>query len=253
MKTHRRFRVISYNIHKGFTARNRRFVLREIRDAIQQLSPDFVFLQEVLGEHRGHQRKIGENWPLESQFEYLSHAFWPHFAYGRNAVYNAGHHGNAILSKFPIISWENEDVSTTSIERRGLLHAVVQPYADRPELHLVCAHFGLLEKDRQIQARRLVSRIKRTVQLGQGLVVAGDFNDWALRLSKFFKGQLGLDEAYHIRHERHARTFPAKMPVFRLDRIYFHGIEPTAAKCLHSKPWAELSDHSPLMADFEWH
>lgn len=248
----KRFRVLSYNIHKGFTSRNRQFVLEDIREAIRSVSPDFVFLQEVLGEHSGHRKRVGTRWPTESQFEYMADELWPHFAYGRNAVYDEGHHGNAILSKYPILSWENEDVSTTAIERRGLLHAVVKPYDDRPEMHLICVHFGLFERDRQVQARRLVSRIRRTVQLGQGLVVAGDFNDWALRLSKFFKHEAGLDEAYHMRHERHARTFPATLPVFRLDRIYFHGLEPKLAKCLHKDPWSRLSDHAALIADFEW-
>lgn len=245
------FRVLSYNIHKGFTSRNQKFVLSEIRDAIRTVSPDFVFLQEVLGEHQGHADRI-KSWPTESQFEFMADELWPHFAYGRNAVYDEGHHGNAILSKYPILSWQNEDVSTTAIERRGLLHATVKPYDDRPELHLVCVHFGLFERDRQIQASRLCDRIKKSVTLGQGLVVAGDFNDWALRLSKIFKHQIGLDEAYHVRHRRHARTFPARLPILRLDRIYFHGIGVRMAKCLHSEPWIRLSDHAALLADFEW-
>ncbi len=250
MKKHR-FRVFSYNIHKGFTARNRGFVLKEIRQAIREVRPDILFLQEVVGEHRGHQSRI-EAWPVESQFEYLAEALWPHFAYGRNAIYDEGHHGNAILSKYPILKWENEDVSTNSLEKRGLLHAVVRPYDERPELHLVCAHFGLLERDRAMQASRLCSRIRRTVTLGQGVVVAGDFNDWGLKLSPVFKHEIGLAEAYQVRHRHHARTFPARMPVFRLDRVYFHGIESRHARCLHREPWTSLSDHSPLVVDFQW-
>lgn len=244
-------RVLSYNIHKGFTSRNTGFILKEIRDAVQTVAPDFLFLQEVLGEHRGHQKRIKE-WPLESQFEYLADSLWPHFAYGRNAIYDEGHHGNAILSKFPILSWENEDISTSRVERRGILHAITRPYEDRAELHLICTHFGLLEYDRRAQARKLCSRIRSTVELGQGLVVAGDFNDWTLKLSKFFKRHAGLDEAYHVRHERHARTFPARMPIFRLDRIYFHGLEARMARCLHQDPWSRLSDHAALLAEFGW-
>lgn len=252
MSVGRRFRVFSYNIHKGFCARNRRFVLSEMREAIRLLAPDFLFLQEVLGEHHGHRRRVGERWPLESQFEFLAEALWPHFAYGRNAVYADGHHGNAILSRVPILGFENEDVSTSRLERRGVLHATVKPYPDRPELHLICAHFGLLERDRRRQASKLVERIRRTVREGEGLVVAGDFNDWGLRLSPYLKREAGLAEAYQVRHARHARTFPARLPVFRLDRIYFQGLEARRARCLHQAPWVALSDHAPLLADFEW-
>jgi endonuclease/exonuclease/phosphatase family metal-dependent hydrolase len=260
----RRFRVLSYNIHKGFTVRNKSFVLREIRDAIRSVSPDFVFLQEVLGEHSRHRSRI-EDWPSESQFEYMAEQIWPHFTYGRNAIYEEGHHGNAILSKYPILFWENEDVSTSTLERRGILHAVVQPTHTRPELHLLCVHFGLLERDRQLQARRLCSRV---LNVGRrmaarnpeeatevpGIIAAGDFNDWGLRLSKIFKKEVGFSEAYFARHHRHARTFPARLPIFQLDRIYFDSqcIEVKFAKCLHTEPWTRLSDHAALVADFEW-
>lgn len=247
----KQFRVLSYNIHKGFTSRNRAFVLKQIRESIREVSADFVMLQEVLGEHQGHQSRI-EDWPQESQFEYMADEIWPHYAYGKNAVYVEGHHGNAILSKHPIATWENEDISTSALERRGILHAVVRPFDDRPELHLVCTHFGLFDNDRRLQAHRLCDRLKRTVTLGQAVIAAGDFNDWTLRLSPIFRHQAGLAEAYELRHRRHARTFPARMPVLRLDRIYFHGLEVKMAKCLHAGLWGRLSDHAPLLATFEW-
>lgn len=246
----KKIRILSYNIHKGFTSRNQKFVLKEIRDAIRATHADVVFLQEVLGEHQGHSKRF-EDWPVESQFEYMADSIWGHYAYGRNAVYDEGHHGNAILSKYPIIRYDNEDVSSSALERRGLLHAVIRP-DDFPELHLVCVHFGLFENDRQMQARRLCSRVNAFVDDKQGVVVAGDFNDWALRLSPVLKREARLEEAYHLRHKRHARTFPARMPILRLDRIYFRGLQVKAAKVLHGKPWTNLSDHSPILAELEW-
>lgn len=245
------FRVLSYNIHKGFTARNRAFVLKEIRDSIRTVSPDFVFLQEVIGEHSGHRDRI-DDWPQESQFEYMADEIWPHFAYGKNAVYDEGHHGNAILSKYPIIDWENEDVSTSALERRGILHATVAPFRDRPRLHLICTHFGLFDNDRKAQALRLCERIRKKVDPMDPVIAGGDFNDWTLRLSPILHRQAALEEAYHLRHNRHARTFPARMPVLRLDRIYFHGLAVRTARCLRSDPWRRLSDHAPLLATFEW-
>jgi endonuclease/exonuclease/phosphatase family metal-dependent hydrolase len=61
-------RVLSYNIHKGFSLFNTRFILKSIRDNIREVAPDLIFLQEVLGNHDGHARRI-KGWPQESQLE----------------------------------------------------------------------------------------------------------------------------------------------------------------------------------------
>src|SRR5262245_56525891 len=91
-------RVLTYNIHKGFSTTNSRFVLHQIKEAIEVIHPHVVFLQEILGEHVSHEMEV-ENWPRKPQFEFLAQESWPHVAYGKNAIYEAGHHGNAILSK----------------------------------------------------------------------------------------------------------------------------------------------------------
>src|SRR5438132_888733 len=106
----KKLRVLSYNIHKGFSSGRGKFVLNRIREALRTVHPDLVFLQEVLGHHELHSQKV-ENWPDQPQFEYLADQLWPHFAYGKNAVYTYGHHGNAILSKYPFSFYENIDIS----------------------------------------------------------------------------------------------------------------------------------------------
>ena len=60
------------------------------------------------------------------QYEFLADSIWPQFAYGRNMVYPKGHHGNAVMSKFPIVHFQNHDVSLPGPEKRGLLHCVLQ-------------------------------------------------------------------------------------------------------------------------------
>ncbi len=52
-------KVLSYNVHKGFCASNRRFLLDEIRDNIRQVDADLVFLQEVVGENQRHAQQGG--------------------------------------------------------------------------------------------------------------------------------------------------------------------------------------------------
>ena len=96
---HFSLKVLTINIHKGFTAFNRRFILPELRDAVRTVSADIVCLQEVMGAHEVHPMHF-ENWPDTPHYEFLADTMWSDYAYGRNAVYPEGHHGNAVLSRF---------------------------------------------------------------------------------------------------------------------------------------------------------
>lgn len=92
-----RLQVLTVNTHKGFNPFNRRFILPELREAVRSVGADLVFLQEVLGSHSLHAARLPSQLPAP-QYEYLADSMWPQFAYGRNAVYPEGHHGNAVLS-----------------------------------------------------------------------------------------------------------------------------------------------------------
>jgi endonuclease/exonuclease/phosphatase family metal-dependent hydrolase len=245
-------RILTYNIHKGFTSTNREFVLDRIRQSIRLIDADLVFLQEVLGHHESARSHI-RDWPTQRQFEFLAHEVWEHHAYGRNSVYTSGHHGNAILSKHPITRWENLDVSTYRLERRGLLHAVIQvPGGGARELHAVCLHLGLFEQGRRRQLGSLARRIQAMVPSGMPLVVAGDFNDWAENATPALERGLRLKEAYFELHGAHARTFPSWLPALKLDRIYLRDLRPLASRTLSGPPWTDLSDHAPLLAEASW-
>jgi endonuclease/exonuclease/phosphatase family metal-dependent hydrolase len=241
-------RVLSYNIHKGFTPGNRRFVLGKIREAIRRIHADLVFLQEVLGEHEIHRQKFQE-WPDNSQFEFLADEIWPHYAYGKNAVYESGHHGNAILSKYPIVFTENIDVSTNRLESRGLLHAKIQLPDHEHHVHAICVHLGLREADRRTQVQRICERIESHVPRPEPVIVAGDFNDWRGRATSALRQTLGTSEAFQATQGSHARTFPIWMPALKLDRIYYRGLEAKDAEVLGGSPWNELSDHAAVTAE----
>ena len=247
MKT-KHLRILSYNIHKGFSSGNRRFVLEKMREAIRKVHADIVFLQEVQGEHLVHQERVKE-WPEASQFEFLAEKIWPHFAYGKNAVYSSGHHGNAILSKYPIIFSENIDVSTSKLERRGLLHAKIELPDHEHHVHAICVHLGLRETDRGNQVRRICERIESHVPHGHPVIVAGDFNDWRGRATGPLRRVLNASEAFETIKGSHARTFPCWLPALKLDRVYFRGLEAKDAETLSGKPWSDLSDHAALYVE----
>ena len=246
-------RLLTYNIHKGFTIGPQRYVLNQIKHSIKSLTDiDFVCLQEVVGEHLHHVQHLSPHWTTSTaQFEYLAHELFPYFAYGKNAIYPEGNHGNAILSRLPILSFENEDVSLTKIERRGLLHAIIPiPNHEHP-LHLFCIHLGLFEKDRRTQVDRLAQRIGRSVPAQAPMIIAGDFNDWRENLSLILATDLGLKEAYFEEKKKHAKTFPSFFPLFSLDRIYYRNMRCLSAEPLFQGDWTKLSDHLPLQGIFE--
>ena len=245
-----RLRVATYNIHKGVIrdlfGLRRVASVHELRARLHELDADLIFLQEVQGQNDRHANRFEEQWPGEPQDQFLArsptlrHTF--ETAYGRNATYLHGHHGNALLSRFPIVRRENRDFSDHALEKRGVLHCVVR--VDRRNVHCFVIHFGLLARSRDRQADALVDWIVREVPRRAPLLIAGDFNDWRDRLSRRFVESLQVAEVMGA-----ARTFPALVPWLRMDRIYQRGFELQRADVLRGPSWARLSDHAPLVAD----
>ena len=240
-------KILTLNLHKGFSHFGRRFVLHELREAIRGISADIVFLQEVLGAHDRHAGKH-RNWPEVSQYEYLADSIWQDYAYGKNAVYPRGHHGNALLSTFPILDSENRDVSEAGAESRGLLYARIRLHGSDTDLHAICVHLGLAEKHRTEQLAKLAGIVAGELPARSPVVVAGDFNDWRSRANGILAEGAGLTEAFADTRGRSARTYPARWPVLRLDRIYTRNVEVQAARVLSQPPWLHLSDHAALVA-----
>jgi len=240
-------RVATLNIHKGLSQFNRRMVIHDLREGLRALAPDLVFLQEVQGVNQRHERRFA-TWPLAPQHEYLAGPDWEH-AYGMNAVYDHGHHGNAILSRFRIVSTQNEDVSDHRFERRGLLHCVVTVPGWHRNLHCVCVHLSLHERGRRRQLDAIAARLDELVSRGLPIIVAGDFNDWRQRAGRILEDRLGLTEVSTARHGRAARTYPSLLPVLRLDRIYVRGFSVLGTRVHRGAPWSLLSDHLAVSAD----
>jgi len=242
--------ILSMNIHKGFTSFNRRFVLSELRDAVRHVGADILFLQEVLGQHALHAKRVA-GWPTQSHYEFFADTIWPNFAYGRNAVYEAGDHGNALLSKFPILHYDNIDVSVSGDEQRGLLHGVLRPAADKPELHVICVHLGLRTRQRNLQLQQLCAAIERLIPVDAPLIVAGDFNDWRGAAHQYLFDHAGLSEVFITANGHAARTFPARWPLLALDRIYLRNATVSQPLVLPRRPWSHLSDHLPVAAQIQ--
>jgi len=235
-------RVATYNIHKGVQGLGpaRRLEIHNLQHAVEQFDADIVCLQEVRRHHR-KMEKLFTRWPEIEQADFLSPEGYE-AVYRTNAVTRHGEHGNALLSRWPVLDVFHTDVSDHRFEQRGLLHTVL--LVQGREVHVVVVHFGLIHASRERQVRRLGQYLARVVPASAPLVVAGDFNDWGAQLLRPM-AELGLVTFDGIR----LPTFPARLPLLHLDRIYVRGLTPVSAHVPHGRTWARMSDHLPLIAD----
>lgn len=236
-------RIATFNIHKGLSSFNARLVLHEQRELIRYLQADIVFLQEVRGAHSRHSRLFNGG-----QYEFLADSIWQDFAYGQNSIQSDGHHGNAILSKYPIVHWENEDISAHATEQRGLLHCEIAIPGWEDNLHCICVHLGLFGRWRHQQLAALRARIHSMVPSAAPLIIAGDFNDWRQKVGKTLAEGLNLREVFEHSHGKPARSFPSLMPLLRLDRIYTRGFHVQHGQVHGGLRFANVSDHAALSA-----
>ncbi len=243
-----RFRLATYNIHKGVSGIGpaKRLQIHTLRDGVRALDADLVALQEVRAFNEHEARRFAKHgWPEQPQADYLAPDGF-HAAYRSNAFTDGGEHGNALLSRWPILQVAHHDVSDHRLEQRGLLHVQV----DWPgrNLHVVVLHLGLFAGSRLRQVHRLGAYLEREVPADVPLLVTGDFNDWRERLDPAL-GHLGLERA-HVNGDR-PQTFPARAPLFALDRVYLRGLRCHALSVPRGLPWVRVSDHLPLVAELE--
>jgi endonuclease/exonuclease/phosphatase family metal-dependent hydrolase len=236
-------RVITLNAHQGFGAGRRQAALLRIRQALRASGAHVVFLQEI-------GVAVGAD-TAASQYEVLADEVWPQHAYGRNAVVSGGHHGNALLSRFPIVAWRNVDLSVGRAEARGMLHCVLEAPGARAPLHAICLHLALRESHRGQQAERLLGFLAAEIPADAPLVVAGDFNDWRCTVHRRLVREAALQSVHRGARGAPPRTFPDRCPLLRLDRIYARNLRHRPIP-LDRDHWAALSDHVAQAAELWW-
>ena len=239
--------IATCNIHKGFSQFNRRMAIHELRTQLRELAPDIVFLQEVQGLHL-QKSQLHTDWPDLPQHEFIAEDHWDDMIYGSNAVHDHGHHGNAILSRFPIVDSHNQDVTHFRFERRGLLHATMEIPGVAQQVHCVSVHLSLFQNSRCLQIDALAERIEDLVPAGAPLIIAGDFNDWRNHAHDGLAGRLGMVEVFSACNgqRRPPRSFPAALPLLRLDRIYVRGFRVIDVAVQSGRAWSRISDHAAL-------
>jgi endonuclease/exonuclease/phosphatase family metal-dependent hydrolase len=236
-------RVATYNIHKGVQGIGpvRRLEIHNLGHAVEQLDADIVCLQEVRKLHRREERYF-TRWPELPQAEFLAPEGYQ-AVYQTNATTRHGEHGNALLSRWPVVSHGHEDMSDHRFEQRGLLHVQVQ--VQRRTVHVIVVHLGLIRASRVRQVEQLGRYVTREIPRRAPLLVAGDFNDWGGRLREPMS-RLGLKDFVGDR----VLTYPSRLPLAQLDFVYARGLKPVGLQVPKGRIWGQMSDHLPLIAEF---
>lgn len=246
-----RLRIMSYNIHRAIGV-DRLFRPERIARIIKHHEPDLLLLQEVdVGVPRSRNLNLAE--------ELAGLCDYPHWAVGLNVALSQGHYGNATLSRFPISSERNIDLTMPDHKARGCLFTAVELNGDQGAamtLPVFNLHLGLSFHERPKQVGVLVKTPEFTA-LGpeDPCVVAGDFNDWFTRLAPMFTEIMGFRcaSSHQENFQSPYLTYPSFSPTGGLDKIFVRGpMEIIKRKRCRMQISKIASDHLPVLADFAW-
>jgi endonuclease/exonuclease/phosphatase family metal-dependent hydrolase len=231
MTAGRPLRVLTWNVH-GCVGRDGVRDPDRVARVLEAVQPDISALQEI--DNRTTRT-------AQDLFSYFGGLFGWRTVTARTLTARDGHYGHIVLSRWPIESLGEIDLSVRFREpRKAIVGAVTTPAG---ALVVIAAHLGLLPPERRRQVARLKERIASIAT--RPLVVLGDFND--------FPGR-GLAERSlcpPLTSTPELPTYPSRFPLLPLDRIWFTA--PLALNALATVSEARrLSDHLPLLASFGW-
>jgi endonuclease/exonuclease/phosphatase family metal-dependent hydrolase len=226
-------RVVSWNIH-GCVGTDRRFDPHRTGRALEQLQPDVALLQEV-GDNCGRHPPIDQAITLANHLGLTC-------TVGVTMRADPYTYGNATLSRFPVLDSESVDLSVRGREPRLALRVVV----GRDTLRLVTlnVHLGLGPGERRRQLRQLLPALG-----DEPLVMGGDFND-------FPPGPVTLTLKDRL-HDcgaliKQSRTFPSRLPLVRLDRVYLSPVcRLLSVRVDRGTAFRLASDHLPIVVELE--
>lgn len=226
-------RVATYNIHGGVgTDRKRDY--RRIGQHLADLGVDVALLQEVDARHHF----------ASSREDPFSLCVLPEQSLvpAPAITTDSGWYGNALLSRFPVLESQSVDVSQVGVEPRNIQLATVDLGGGL--LRLVNTHKGLSIRERRSQFAQLHQQLEALKASGESIVLGGDFNEW-----HFFSRAFNAINTV-LRPLLPAATFPSRLPIFRLDRLWI-GDDIQLGQCQVIKTALTRlhSDHCPVVAD----
>ncbi|CAG9180025.1 endonuclease/exonuclease/phosphatase family protein [Cupriavidus respiraculi] len=224
--------VASYNVHGG-VGTDGRFMPKRVAGVLNEIAADIIALQEVESRTTGF-----------DMLRFLAEHTGYHAIPGPTLVRPDGEYGNALLTRFAPLSTRRLDLSVPRREPRGAIDAMLACTVSEGEhfpLRVIATHLGLWPKERRLQVKRLLSSLRE--QPGVPTVLLGDVNEWFL-----WGRPLRWLHAYFERAP-HVATFPSRLPVFALDRIWSSPRAVLVSVASHRSELARCaSDHLPLVS-----
>lgn len=226
-----RLRVASYNVH-AFVGTDGRFAPDRIAAVLRQVDADLVALQEV--EDRLYKGMPVSNWLARE----LGLVAIP----GPTLKRGDADYGNLVLSRHDPVAVATHDLSVAGREPRGAI--AMDIVIGQHRIRLVATHFGLTNRERRRQLQRLEPVLESE---GANLVVlCADLNEWWPWAA--VHRQLGA----WLERLGSPNTFPSRLPLFALDRIYASpGQATTRLSTVANSATRRASDHLPVVADFD--
>jgi endonuclease/exonuclease/phosphatase family metal-dependent hydrolase len=223
------FAVASYNVHQ-WIGMDGSLNLERVIQVIQELDAQIIGLQET-------------NFPCDEcegiSALQLAEKLGMSVVNGPTLTRKKGYFGNILLTKFRILSQSNFDISVSGREPRGVLDVTLE-IEHRP-VRVIVTHLGLHPFERRLQISEILRRISdRGFDL---TLVMGDFNFWvpiSLSVAKMWR-KFGYCPT--------PCTYPSKIPVIPLDRIWVSPRSALKMVAAHKTPLSRIaSDHLPLKA-----
>jgi len=156
-----------------------------------------------------------------------------------------------ILSRLPIASFQNYDITISQREPRGCLRAELAIESSVP-IHFMNLHMGTSYFERRKQVHKLLAdHVLDDPSLKGRRIVAGDFNEWLNGLTtRLFRSNFkSVEPKLHLGS---ARTYPGILPLVHLDHIYFDDSIKLRKAFIHrSRTALVASDHLPIVAEFD--
>lgn len=223
-------RVMTWNVH-GTLGLNPRFDLARVIALVKRWQPDVIALQEV-----DSRRKTPDG---QNPFMALREALGNHGIGASSIVTTDGEYGQMLISCCPIGRNAVHDISWPEREpRRAIMAEIDLPTGP---LRVVATHLGLAIRERRAQSRKLIELVGPA---DMPTVVLGDFNDW------FWPGSVRKALSHELPGRSRHRTFPARCPLLRLDRIYCRPRN-LLVRTFVDRDARHLSDHLPVIGEID--